>query len=484
MGLEELLSLISNYSSKDKELIIASFEFASRAHAGGVRKSGEPYIIHPLNVAIILAKMHADADTISAGLLHDCIEDVRGITAEVITEQFNSTVAYLVEGVTKIDKITVGNDKKFAEIASNKKLIEFMLKDIRILIIKLADRLHNMRTLQFHNYEKQIEIAMETIDTYVPFAEFIGAYDIKLELEDLAFNYLNHKKYIAMVKLERELLKAKRNALDEVLCSISQLLNSRDASYDVKLQVKNYYGLYERLKTYKEPQNVHDLFQIKFLLDEVYECYTLRDNIKKLYVPIKSKIKDYIISPKTNMYRALHVSSCINNTDIVQFQITTLSLDEINSYGLTAIWKQRQLTNPAEQMNHDFKELPIYKIISEIVDSSDDVNTFDQEIKNNVLGRKIYVKTPKGDTLELPEGSTPIDFAYYIHTYVGDHFVLAKVNGEYVAPNYKLKNKDTVQIITTPNREANFEQLNTWCTTAHAKRSIKNFKRRELEKKI
>lgn len=482
MGLVTLLSLISDYSSRDKELIIKAFEFASSAHAGVLRKSGEPYIIHPLAVAIILAEMHADADTIAAGLLHDCIEDVDGITAEVLAEQFNPTVAYLVEGVTKIDKMTVGNDKILAENESNKKLIEFMCNDIRILIIKLADRLHNMRTLQFHNLEKQKEISQETLDIYVPFAELIGAYNIKLELEDLAFNYLNHNEYKKMIKLTRELMREKKSILDEVLCSISQFLNSNDIPFDVKLKVKNYYGLSKRLLTYHEPKNVHDLFQLKFLLEDIGECYTLRDNIKKLYTPIMGKSKDYIINPKTNMYRALHISCNVKPDSIIQFQVVTPNMDAINSYGITASWNQRKTINPAEQMQHDFRDLQIFPIIEEIVSSSTDASTFNQEIRESVLGEKIYVSTPKGKVIELPNGATPIDFAYYIHTDIGDHFVMAKVNGVEVPPTYRLKNKDCVEIIIAKTRTPDPNELSRWCTTSHARRCIKGIKKRTLKK--
>ena len=481
-SLDKLLSLISNYSSKDKELIIKAYEFASRAHAGVLRKSGEPYIIHPLAVSIILARMHADADTIAAGLLHDCIEDVDGITTEVISEQFNPTVAFLVDGVTKIDKINFGNNKKLAEDASTKKLIEYMCKDIRILIIKLADRLHNMQTLQFHKPEKQTEISKETRDFFVPFAELIGAYNIKLDLEDLSFLYLNHDEYIKMVKLERELIKDNRNMIDEVLCSISQLLNSKNVPFDVKLNVKNYYGLYNRLKTYHEPENVHDLFQLKFLLNDVGECYNLRNYIKRLYSPINNKSKDYIINPKTNMYRALHTSCYIKKPKIIQFQMATPNLDVINTYGITAHWSQKQKDNPAESMQHDFMGLQIYQIINELVSSNMDAGEFTEDVRSNVLGKKIYVSSPKGETIELPEGSTPVDYAYYIHTDLGDHFVTARVNGKIVDPTYKLKSKDTIEILYSEFKDPDQDKLLSWTKTSHAKRCIKGIKRREIKR--
>lgn len=479
-SLDKLLSIISNYSSKDKELIIKAYEFASKAHAGITRKSGEPYIIHPLAVAIILAKMHADADTIAAGLLHDCIEDVDGITTEVISEQFNPTVAFLVDGVTKIDKIKFGNNKKLADDASTKKLIEYMCKDIRILIIKLADRLHNMQTLQFHKPEKQIEISQETKDFFVPFAELIGAYSIKLDLEDLSFLYLNHDEYIKMVKLERELMKDNRNMIDEVLCSVSQLLNSRSVPFDVKLSVKNYYGLYNRLKTYQEPERVHDLFQLKFLLDDIGECYNLRNHIKKLYIPLNDKSKDYIINPKTNMYRALHTSCYIEPKKIIQFQMVTPSIDFINTHGLTAHWSQNN--NSIESMQHDFKGLQIYQIINELVTSNMEAGEFTEDVRSDVLGKKIYVKSPKDEIIELPAGATPVDYAYYIHSYLGDHFVSAIVNGEVVEPTYRLKSKDVVEIKCSDSKIPKEESLLACVRTSHAKRCIKGIKRRELKR--
>lgn len=479
-SLDVLLSIISGYSSKDKELIIKAYEFASKAHAGITRKSGEPYIIHPLAVAIILAKMHADADSIAAGLLHDCIEDVDGITTEVISEQFNPTVAFLVDGVTKIDKIKFGNNKKLADDASTKKLIEYMCKDIRILIIKLADRLHNMQTLQFHKPEKQIEISQETRDFFVPFAELIGAYNIKLDLEDLSFLYLNHAEYIKMVKLERELMKSNRNKIDEVLCSVSQLLNSKDVPFDVKLTVKNYYGLYNRLKEYHEPEKVHDLFQMKFLLNDIGECYNLRNYIKKLYVPLSAKSKDYIINPKTNMYRALHTSCYVEPEKIVQFQMVTPSIDLVNTHGLTAQWSQN--INSAESMQHDFRGLQIYQILNELVTSNMEAGEFTEDVRSDVLGKKVYVKSPKDEIIELPDGATPVDYAYYIHSYLGDHYIYAKVNGEFVDPTYPLKSKDVVEIVSSDFKTPDEEALLSLVKTSHAKRCIKGIKRRELKR--
>ena len=479
-SLDILLSIISKYNSKDKELIIKAYEFASRAHNGVTRKSGEPYIVHPVAVAIILANMQADADTIAAGLLHDCIEDVDGITTELISEQFNQTVAFLVDGVTKIDKIKFGNNKKLAEDASTKKLIEYMCKDIRILIIKLADRLHNMQTLQFHNPEKQNEISQETRDFFVPFAELIGAYSIKLDLENLSFLYLNRDEYIKMVKLERELLKDNRNMIDEVLCSISQLLNSQNVPFDVKLTVKNYYGLYDRLKTYHEPKNVHDLFQLKFLLDDIGECYNLRNCIKKLYIPINDKSKDYIINPKTNMYRALHTSCYIKPERILQFQIVTPNIDVVNTHGITAHWSQKN--NSAENMQHDFRGLQIYQIINELVSSNIEAGEFTEDVRSDVLGKKIYVRSPKDEIIELPDGATPVDYAYYIHSYLGDHFISAIVNGKDVEPTYSLKSKDIVKIVYSDNKAPEEDTLLSWVKTSHAKRCIKGIKRRELKR--
>lgn len=479
-SLDVLLSIISDYNSKDKEIIIKAYEFASRAHAGIYRKSGEPYIVHPLAVAIILAKMHADADSIAAGLLHDCIEDVDGITTELVSEQFNPTVAFLVDGVTKIDKIKFGNNKKLAEDASTKKLIEYMCKDIRILIIKLADRLHNMQTLQFHKPDKQIEISQETRDFFVPFAELIGAYNIKLALEDLSFLYLNHDDYIKMVKLERELMKDNRDMIDEVLCSVSQLLNSKSVPFDVKLSVKNYYGLYKRLMTYHAPEKVHDLFQLKFLLNDIGECYNLRNYVKKIYIPLNDKSKDYIINPKTNMYRALHTSCYIHPEKILQFQMVTPNIDFVNTHGITAHWSQN--SGSIENMQHDFRGLQVYQIISELVSSNIEAREFTEDVKSDVLGKKIYVKSPKDEIIELPIGATPVDYAYYIHSYLGDHYKFATVNGRVVEPTYRLKSKDIVEITASNLQTPEEETLLSWVKTSHAKRCIKGIKRRELKR--
>jgi GTP pyrophosphokinase len=285
-----------------------------------------------------------------------------------------------------------------------------------------------------------------------------------------------------MVRLEREVLKNSRSMLDETLCSISQILNSDSVPFDVKLQVKNYYGLYKRLKTYQEPNKVHDLFQIKFLLNDISSCYKLRDNIQSLYHVLQDKSKDYIESPKTNMYRALHTSCDINHKSIVQFQMVTPSLDLVNTHGITAHWNQSKKETSIESMQNDFMGLQAFQILNEIVSSNMDIKTFNDDIRTDVLGKKVYVITPKGETIELPVGATPIDFAYYIHTYLGDHYVLAKVNGNIVDGNYELKNKDVVEIIYSDTIKPEPEKLLKLTTTSHAKRCIKGIKRRELKR--
>lgn len=478
MGIETLLQLIKNYSAKDKELIIRAYEFACEVHKNQTRKSGEPYITHPIAVACILAKLHADADTVVAGLLHDCIEDGYGITKELLAKVFNPTIALLVDGVTKIEKINFNNDKHLAEEASTQKMLIGIISDIRILIVKLADRLHNMRTLEFHKPAKQIEISFETMDFFIPFATLIGEYTLKLELEDLSFRYLNPREYQNMQKLKEQLLKDNRRVLDEVIIEVSQMLNSRNIPFDVKLNIKNLYGLYKRLKEHGKIENVHDVFSVNFLLNTELDCYDVRDEISKMYSVLTDKSKDYIKNPKTNMYRSLHTSVISPNKRIIQFQIKTPEMDMINSYGITAYWsllKNQNRLTPAEKMQDDIKKFQFFQILEELVNMNVSASEFNQEVKNDILANKIYVSTPDEEIIELPHNSTPVDFAYKIHSDLGNYIIAAIVNGERVPLDYKLNNKDSVRIIAKKDLIGPRIDTEPFCKTESAKRKVKEF---------
>lgn len=480
MNIETLLDYVKGYSSKDKELIIRAYEFASAVHKGVKRKSGEDYIIHPICVACILAEMHADADTISAGLLHDVIEDGENVTKETLTVAFNETVANLVDGVTKMKKWEFNNDKKLTEEANIRKLLQSITIDIRILIIKLADRLHNMRTLEFHTPEKQIENAQETMDLFVPFANFIGEYAFKLELEDLSFKYLKPVEYLKIKQMVLENSPEYRESLDEVVCTVAQMLNSNSVPFNIKVKVKNLYGIYERLKSYQDINDIHDFISIEILLNAEEECYHLAEQIKNMFKVVNNRCKDYIKTPKTNMYRSIHMPIISPQGYHLQFRIETPEMYKINSYGVTAYWnllKHKNKLSPAEKMQADVKKFQFFQELEELVNLEISDAKFNRELKNNLLTKKIYVYTPKGQVVELPIGSTPVDFAFKIHTDIGNNIISAKVNGEYVPLNYQLQNEDVVQVYSNQLLIGPRLDYANLCKTGHAKRKIKEFRR-------
>lgn len=485
MGIEILLSKISDYSPRDKELIIRAFEFASTVHYGIFRKSGEPYIIHPLWVACILADMHADADTISAGLLHDCVEDGIGITVDTIEKSFNKVISMLVDGVTKMHKIEFNNDKKMTDVANTRKIIESITFDIRIFIIKLADRLHNMRTLEFQPQKKQIEHSVETMEIYSPFASLIGEYTIKCELDDLCFKYLSPTEYNNMQKMVKKYVSDRRLDIDEVICTVGQMLNSNNIPFDIKVKVKNYYSLYTKLKTYGSLEKIHDTIAIKLLVDDIESCYQVRDLLVGNFSELMVKRKDYINNPKTNMYRSLHSSITSPKGNTLQFQIKTPNMYMINAYGITAYWnllKNQKNVDPAEEMQNDIRKFQFFQILDELVKENVGNERFIQEVRDNLLTKKIYVKTPKGETYELPYHSTPVDLAFKIHTEIGNSVISAVVDNERVPLNYELQNGQMVELYTNDLLYGPRLPYHNYCITSRAKKKIREFNRKLYRK--
>lgn len=474
MELENLLNLIKDYSYEDKSMILHAYEFASIVHQGVKRKSGDDYIKHPLAVAIILGNMHADADTICAGLLHDVIEDGENITKEQLSEHFNPTIATLVDGVTKIKKM--GEDKEKVDAANMRKIIESITHDIRIFVIKLADRLHNMRTLEFHKVEKQKEISHETQELYVPFANLIGEYKIQLELEDLSFKYLSPRAYQNAKATLTNAEKVYRRIIDRMLTSLAQELNTSKINYEIKTNLKNIYGAYKSLKTFKKMEYIHDVATITILVDDVDKCYELDEQLKEMFVVVPSKCRDYIKQPKTNMYQSLQVTVQIGRR-YIQFQVTTPEMYRVNQYGLAAYWKILN-ENPAAKMQDDVRKFQFYSLLSELSTLNLSNDVYNREVREALLSQLIYVYTPKGDVIELADGSTPVDFAYKIHTEIGDSLVSATVNGELVPLNTKLKSDDIVEVYHDPHIIGPRQDYYDMCHNESTKRKI-----RELRKK-
>ena len=473
--LEQLLEVIKSYNPDELKRVEKAYHYAELLHQGQTRQSGEPYIVHPLNVAYILAEMHADGDTLCAGLLHDVLEDTE-ISKEQLAKDFNDSVANLVDGVTKISKMNFSS-KQSQNLANTRKIITGITEDVRIIIIKLADRLHNMRTLQYKSEFKQKENALETMEIFVPLAYYIGTYRIKSELEDLSFQYLDPQMYQKISQKKNKIEKDNQSSIQEMVFNIEQLLDKENIQSQIKVRTKNIYGIYKRLKDGYKISDIHDLFALKIMVENKAECYQLLGMIHSIYHPINNKFKDYICNPKTNMYQSLHTTVFGPNDHLIQTQIRTYNMDKIASFGLATYWDINK-GNARNVMQEDLKQkYQFFKSLVEINSVFGDNQDFINQIKDELFSNKIYVYTTKGEIIELPKGSTPIDFAYSIHTDIGNTMVAAVVNDEYVSENYILKNKDRVRIITD---DLYFGPREDWidkAKTTKAKRKIKEFNR-------
>lgn len=472
---EDLKKLIISYNEEELEIVTKAYQYAERLHEGQFRQSGEPYITHPVNVAYILAELHADRDTVCAGLLHDTIEDTK-ITKEDIAHEFNENVANLVDGVTKLAKMNFSS-KEEEVLANTRKIITGITTDVRIIIIKLADRLHNMRTLEHKTTFKQKENALETMDIFVPFAYYLGAYGIKTELEDLSFKYLKPEDYkqIEEIKLEEEA--SSNSCLQEMLYKIKEILKNENIPNELKIRTKNIYGIYKRLQEGHKLQDIHDLLALKVIVDDISSCYRSLGLVHSIYHPINDKFKDYICNPKTNMYKSLHTTVFGPQNRLVQTQIRTFEMDRVDSYGLTAYWDIDK-GNARITMQQDLRnKFQFFSSLMEINSMFAEDKDFVYLVKEELFGTKVYVYTPHGKIIELPKGSTPIDFAYKIHTEVGHKMDYAIVNDCRVDDNYILKTKDRVRIITD---ESSFGPKKYWLHQAHtsyARRRIREFYR-------
>ena len=474
--LQDLLEKLKEYNPDEIEIVKKAYNYADNLHSGQMRQSGEPYIIHPLNVAYILAEMHADSDTICAGLLHDTLEDTN-ITKEDIAHEFNQNVANLVDGVTKISKMNFST-KKDQNMANTRKIITGITEDVRIIIIKLADRLHNMRTLGFKSEFKQKENALETMEIFVPLAYYIGAYRIKSELEDLSLQYLKSDMYKSIQERKLKLEELSKPCLEEMLYKIQKLLNDKNIPNEIKVRTKNIYGIYKRLEEGYKLSDIHDLLALKIMVDEIDNCYKTLGIIHKEYRPINNKFKDYICNPKTNMYRSLHTTVFGPDDRLVQTQIRTFDMDKIASFGLTTYWDIKK-GEARDVMQNDLKEkFQFFKSLTEINSMFGDNQQFVNQVKSELFSDKVYVYTTKGEIIELPKGSTPIDFAYKIHTDIGNTMVGVFVNDEYVPVDYILKNKDRVRIVTDELSYGPREEWIDKAQTSHAKRKIKEFNKK------
>lgn len=471
---ETLERLLSLNKEKHRELISRAYEFARERHGNQKRKTGEPYIVHPLNVSLILSELGMDIETVVAGLLHDVLEDTQ-TSYDELKEIFGENVANLVEGVTKIGKI-----KYKSEQAENyRKLILATAKDPRVIILKLADRLDNMKTLWVFREEKKKRIALETLEIFAPLAHRLGVWKIKNELEDLAFKYLYPEEYEKVKNFVQQSKKELENYLKKyVIPKVKEALENYGISAQIRYRSKHYYSIWEKTKRKGiRLEDVHDILGVRIIVDTVPECYTVLGIIHSLFKPIPGKFKDYISLPKPNLYQSLHTTVIADKGKPVEFQIRTWEMHERAEKGIASHWAYKEGIKPDDSQ--------IYSWLRELVESiQGSVNSSEllENLRNNLFFEEIFVFTPKGDLIVLPKGSTPVDFAYKIHTDIGNHCMGAKVNGRIVPLNYKLQNGDMVEIITHPNKTPSYEWL-SFVKTSKAKSKIKQFlKQQEKER--
>ncbi len=424
--------------------IIKSYNLANFAHEGVYRESGEPYITHPLHVCKNLLDMEIyDADTLSAALLHDVVEDT-DVTLDDIRTYINDETAMLVDGVTKISRLNFSN-KENQNLANTRKIINGLNKDVRIIIIKLADRLHNMNTLDFKRPEKQLENATETLQLFVPLAISIGAYTLKNELEDLSLMYIEPEEY---KKIEEKKLKLYRDfgpKLREMSHKTDEILDSKKIDHQIKFRTRNIYDTYKKLLKGYKMENIYDLYYLKVIVDSIDDCYLTLASIHSLYPPINSRFKDYIYNPKTNFYQSLHTTVSLDDR-IIKTKIRTKEMDHIAAYGVSGFWT---LGKTIEETQEEIrKRSGVAKKLLEIDKYLEDNRSFYDAIKEEVLIDHVYPYTESGEIVELPKGSTIIDFAFELNPDLAEHMTSALVNGKEVPLNYKVKNHDTIQIIT------------------------------------
>lgn len=476
---DEMMNEVRKYIRKDEniDLITRAYMCAEKNHTGQYRKSGEPYIIHAIQVGYILAMLRTGPKTIAAGLLHDVVEDC-DVTLQEMSDMFGEEVANLVESVTKIGALKFKDEKEY--LASNhRKIFIAMAKDVRVILIKLSDRLHNMRTLQYMSEQKQQKIASETLEVYAPIAHRLGISDIKNELEDLSFQYLNKEKYYEIAKLVERRKSERDDQVQQMIKDISTLLNDHQICYRIFGRSKHLYSIYKKMKTKnKRFEEILDLLAIRIITDTDTACYETLGYIHAKYRPIPGRFKDYIAMPKVNMYQSLHTTIVAEDGNIFEVQIRTESMDEIAEQGIAAHWRYKENSNGGREIHqkeieeqlHWFKD---FSVMSD--DVNDDAMEYMDLLRKDIFEANVYVMTPKGKVIALPNGSTPIDFAYRVHTEVGHHTVGATINGVLMPLNTKLKTGDVVNIRTSKQSPGPSEDWIKVVKSAHARNKIRTF---------
>ena len=484
---EELLAKIEAYLTPEQTAFVRqAYELAAEAHSAQVRKSGEPYIIHPIGVVGILVGLQMDDKTLAAAFLHDVVEDT-DYTLEDIKERFGVVVANLVDGVTKLGKIEYIS-KEDRQIENYRKMFLAMARDIRVVLIKLADRLHNMRTMKYMPVYKQQSISRETLEIYAPLAHRLGIYTIKWELEDLAFRYMEPEIYYNLVEQVKIKRREREDMINEAMDTLKDAVEKAGIRCEIQGRPKNFYSIHKKmLRDHKELSEIYDLLAIRVLVDTVKDCYGTLGIVHSMWRPIPGRFKDYVAVPKSNMYQSLHTTVLSSAGQPLEIQIRTFEMHRISEYGIAAHWRYKESGGskaPCGDKGFDAKLSWLRQLLEwhkDMNDSRDFVNT----VKMDIFADEVFVFTPRGDVIDLPVSSVPIDFAYRIHTDVGNRCVGAKVNGRIVPLDYRLKNGDIVEVITSKQSNGPSRDWINIVGSNDTRNKIKNwFKKERREENI
>lgn len=485
-----ILRVHKYHPSDDITLIEKAYHLAERAHKDQVRKSGEPYIIHPLCVSIILADLEMDKETIAAGLLHDVIEDTI-MTEDEIKEQFGSDVALLVDGVTKLEQLQFANENgdkaldRFEMQAENlRKMFLAMARDIRVIIIKLADRLHNMRTLKYKSLESQQRIAKETMEIYSPIAQRLGISKIKVELDDLSLKYLEPEAYYDLVDKIAVRKSVREKYIQNIVDEVSVHIKNAGIKAQIDGRVKHFFSIYKKMKNQnKTIDQIYDLFAVRIIVDTVKDCYAALGVIHEMYKPIPGRFKDYIAMPKANMYQSLHTTLIGNSGQPFEIQIRTYEMHKAAEYGIAAHWKYKVASDGKKIEDSEEEKLSWLRQILEWQQDMSDNKEFMNLLKSDLdlFSDSVYCFTPTGEVKNLPAGSTPIDFAYNIHSAVGNKMIGARVNGKLVTIDYEIKNGDRIEIMTSQNSKGPSRDWLNVVKSTQAKNKINQWFKNEFK---
>jgi GTP pyrophosphokinase len=477
MSIEQLLEKAATYlKENDLTKIKEAYDFADQAHHGQLRKSGEPYILHPLAVADILVNMQMDATSIIAALLHDVVEDTT-VSLEVVLQQFGKTCAMLVDGLTKLEKIQF-KSKEEQQNENYRKMFVAMAQDIRVILIKLADRLHNMRTLKYQSEESQRRIADETLEIYCPIAHRLGISAIKWEMEDIALRFLNPQQYYRIVNLMQKKRTEREQYIDDVIKSIRDKVAEMGIDSDISGRPKHIYSIYKKMTSRNKQFNeIYDLLAIRVIVDNIKDCYATLGIIHTLWKPMPGRFKDYIAMPKANMYQSLHTTVIGAQGEPLEVQIRTSEMHRTSEFGIAAHWAYKE--GSAVPTGNFEDKMSWFREILELQNDTRDASEFMESLKMDFFSDLVFVFTPKGEVIELPAGSGPLDFAYRIHTEVGNRTIGAKVNGRIVPLDHRINTGDIIEILTSKHSYGPSQDWIKIAQSSHARSKIKQWFKKE-----